>query len=223
MSINKDITNIGLINPYQWERARWRAAGFFVNEKANNLPCMGFIFHKSRYGENIFSQWQNQFGKADSFEEIRISIIQGLDTCEGIGYIIHLSSDPLQTLKRLESKSIKMDTKKVSVESLFQSMNPLPGSPHLSNFRKRYEKLGKYAIVPLRRSSLFRRKIRANLDLSIVKNQIYFRNLRDITEGDPDWPIFQSGILQAFDVKTKSKYGPFTAIKVVRWFSKLKP
>ncbi|GJQ59385.1 MAG: hypothetical protein D8M57_08020 [Candidatus Scalindua sp. AMX11] len=95
---SKDITNIGLINPHQWERARWRATGYFVNEKANNLPCMGFIFHKSRCGENIFSQWQNQFGKVDSFEEIRISIIQGLDACEGIGYIIHLSSDPLQTL-----------------------------------------------------------------------------------------------------------------------------
>ena len=73
---------------------------------------MGFIFHKRRYGENIFSRWHNQLGKVDTFEEIRISIIQGLDAYEGIGYIIHLSSDPLQTSKRFEFQSIKMDTKK---------------------------------------------------------------------------------------------------------------
>ncbi|GAX62631.1 outer membrane protein [Candidatus Scalindua japonica] len=31
---------------------------------------------------------------------------------KGIGYIIHLSSDPLQTSKRLESQSIQLDKNK---------------------------------------------------------------------------------------------------------------
>jgi len=191
----KNIPNIGLIDPARWERAKWQATGFFSNEKFNDLPCFGFIFHNHRHGQNIFKQWHKQFGSVDSFEELRISIIQGLEAYEGIGYIIHLSSDPLQTTERLKSQELLQDAKQVAVESLFQSMNPQPNSPHLSNFRHKYEKRGEYALVPLWRSSQLSSDIRINFELAILKKQIHFRHLEDIKEGDPDWPIFQSGIL----------------------------
>jgi hypothetical protein len=184
-----------LIDPTQWKRAKWQATGFFSDEKSNDLPCLGFIFHNNRHGRNIFKQWHKQFGLVDSFEELRISIVQGLEAYEGIGYIIHLSSDPLHTTKRLKSQYLQQEAKQVAVESLLQSMNPLPKSPHLSNFRHKYEKRGEYAIVPFWRASQFSSDIRANFDLSILKKQIFFRRLEDIKEGDPDWAIFESAIL----------------------------
>ena len=191
----KDISYISLIDPIRWERAVWQAIGFFEDEDSNDLPCLGFIFHKNRHGRNIFEHWHKQFGSVDYFEELRISIIQGLEAYKDIGYIIHLSSDPLQTTKRLNSQGLQQEAKQVAVESLFQSMNPLPNSPHLSKFRRKYEKRGEYAIVPLWKPSQSSSDIRANFDLTILKKQIFFRQLEDIKKGNPDWAIFQSGIL----------------------------
>lgn len=190
-----NILNIGLIDPTQWKRAKWQATGFFSYEKSNDLPCLGFIFHNYRQGQKIFKQWHKQFGSVDSFEELRISIIQGLESYEGIGYIIHLSSDPLHTTKRLKSQCLQQEANQVAVKSLFQSINPLPNSPHLSNFRQKYEKRREYAIAPLRRTSQFSRDIHVNYNLLILKKQIFFRQLEEIKEGDPDWAIFESGIL----------------------------
>ncbi len=191
---NKKIHDLRLIDSAKWDRAEWSATGYFFDQRNNNLPCLGFIFNKNKYGKKIFKQWYKQFGSVDIFEELRVSIIDGLEDYDGIGYVVHLSSDPLQTHKRLESLSIKSDYKKIGVESLFQSMNPHPGSNHLADFRQRYEELGEYAVTPLYRKS-FGKGIGVNLESSIIKKTIHFRKLKEIENGDPDWPIFKSGIL----------------------------
>lgn len=57
----KNIPNIGLIDPARWERAKWQATGFFSNEKFNDLPCFGFIFHNHRHGQNILVTFKSVY------------------------------------------------------------------------------------------------------------------------------------------------------------------
>jgi hypothetical protein len=192
---SKNIYNIGLINPTDWDRAKWQATGFFVDENNDNLPCFGFIFHNKKGAEKIFKQWHQQIGAEDVFEEIRISIIEGFEGYDDMGYIIHLSSDPFQTLERLKSQGHPLKINKVAARSMFQPMNPVPNSPHLPNFRRGYKKRKEFAIVPLWRSSKFHSDLKIFSKLTIIKKQIYFRRLKDIKEGDPDWPVFSSGLL----------------------------
>ncbi len=47
--------------------------------RATEPPLLGLIFSNAEMANNIFQEWQDRFGSEDANDEIRISIIKGID------------------------------------------------------------------------------------------------------------------------------------------------
>ena len=72
-----DIFVQSLIDVELWDSARWKGTAFLHDPRGTEPPGLGLLFDDMRSGKRIFSGWQERVGKADRYEEIRVSVIRG--------------------------------------------------------------------------------------------------------------------------------------------------
>lgn len=78
LNSHRDLAVSSIINQLLWDKAGWRGMMYgYVGP--NQPPLLGLIFSSPEMANAIFEEWQDRFGREDANEEIRISIIKGID------------------------------------------------------------------------------------------------------------------------------------------------
>src|SRR4029077_8671508 len=76
-----------LIDVPLWNRARWRATGFAWPRDAIDVPpLLGICFENEDAARAIFQSWKKKLGEIDEKEELRFSIITGVDERSPFSY-----------------------------------------------------------------------------------------------------------------------------------------
>jgi hypothetical protein len=104
-----DIFFQSLIDLPLWDSALWKGTAFLHDLDGVEAPGIGFFFDDINAGRKIFLGWHERVGKIDQYEEIRISIIRGEILGLPSGYSVHVSSNPLHTVRRAEDQGLVLD------------------------------------------------------------------------------------------------------------------
>lgn len=174
MSRHDEMSVRSVINNTLWDGAGWQGLAF-GHTGLNDPPILGLIWTDRSQGEAIFDEWRDRYGKIDAKDEIRISIIKGIDRQNPEHYRCAISQDidfndePLQ--RRFVSIS-RMTTMQVSDHR------------NLNMFTTAFEVLGRYVLVPV-----FPRDNgtpQFDMGRAIRKGRIFIRNAWEIGAHDVD-------------------------------------
>lgn len=176
------------INTNLWDLAKWNSTAFLFDPRKIEPPCLGIVFHNIAIGKQIFTEWRQYLGEVDRFEELRIAIIEGEITGKGLGYTVHISSEPSHTERRAEAEGKKLKTNRAIATGRVNRMNPEPNSPFLGFFKRAFQTHKKYFLIPASRNEAG--QIEPHFDYGIEKSEVIFRQASEITESDVDSVIF---------------------------------
>ena len=79
-----------VIDNYLWDEAKWVGFGFFAGP--SNFGIF-LAFENEVAGKQIFDNWIKKYGKEDKSEEIKITIIKGIDIDNPFAYRVLVSSN----------------------------------------------------------------------------------------------------------------------------------
>lgn len=193
----KDITHKKIkvetvINIELWDKAQWKAFGFFVSHEVSFGLVL--IFEKIEYGKKIFEEWIEKYGENDNSEKISITIIKGIDKKNPYWYKVFIS-------KKIEKSNMK-DGQVITLPSRFHRMEA-QNSNNLDNLIKGYNMYKKFILVPAHIDSNF--EMAPVIELGILKTELTIKNAWEIgihdvervviTEGDD--PIIPNDITDA--------------------------
>lgn len=168
---HKKIKAETIINTELWDRAKWRAFGFF---SSHQVP-FGLLlsFENIDFGKKIFEDWINRFGKIDINETISITIIKGVDKRNPYWYKVLIS-------KNIDKSSIT-EGNLITMSSRFHRMEP-NNSTNLDNLLRGYQLFNKYVLIPAHVDK--DSKMTPILELSILKTELKIKNAWEIGLND---------------------------------------
>jgi len=170
-----------------WNKAKWRST--FIMWTEGRPPILGFGFENGEAGKLIFKQWHKRYGDHDSFEELRVSIIEGKIKGRGPGYSVHISADFENTIKRYKDAGLTVNPGDLFVNiGRVNRMNPTPMSTNLQTFKDLYRRYKTYLLIPGTHNH--DNSVNPMIDLGIFKNSVHFRNVDEIDPNDPDIAVF---------------------------------
>lgn len=183
------------IDPELWDEAKWR--GVFVRIYESGPPDLGLAFLNETAARKIFEQWHRRYGDRDSFEELRISIIEGNVQGEQPGYSVHVGIDLENTIKRYREAGLTVNSDRDGFLTLtrIHRMNPSPGSRNLESFKQAYRHFKAYTLIPgiLKADQS---DVIPFHDLGIYKSAIHFRRVEEIGPNDEDSVVLHSGSVE---------------------------
>jgi hypothetical protein len=168
-----------------WDRAVWRGAAFMMDKDNEVPPYFILPFKNERFAKKIFEDWISIYGKRDTTNELRISIIEGDIPEELKGYSIHISSNLDRVVERMVEFGLEVDESKILSVSRIQRANPTDNFKMLNMFKTRYNQHKKYYLLPAVLDEKNHR-IKPLEELSILKTKLVFRHVNDISEHDID-------------------------------------
>lgn len=181
----KSLFVTSLIDVETWDNAIWRGAAFCLNKANDEPPCFMLPFINEKYARRIFEDWINLFGREDKYEELRIAIIEGDIPGEEKGYSIHIGSNFDRILQRCDRDGINVDEKLFMTLSRIHRANPTDGFKMFNLFKEQYFTHRKYILMPCIINELSK-EIKPIFSLGIQKRELVFRNVKDISDDDPD-------------------------------------
>ena len=170
-----------------WEEARWSATTFKWHPESLAPPIMGLVFEDEEAGRELFRIAEREMNHADTFEEIRIAIVEGAipGQEQRPGYTVHIAPDPEALAAHATMDDLVLDPRIVPFLGQWNRMYPVPGMPAmLPRFKQEFDRHREFLLAPVTRRPDGQRYI--DTELGIVKNSIEFRDLDEITPEDPD-------------------------------------
>jgi hypothetical protein len=133
-----------------WSVAHWSATGFLYDpaDRSPLPPSIAFAFRNFDVGKKIFDGWLQRIGHFDTYEELRVSIIEGPVPTAPTGYSVLITSNPLSTIKRKQAEDPAFNPVRFVRTSRLNRMTPAPGSPHLRFFKKHLARVRRYRLIP---------------------------------------------------------------------------
>jgi hypothetical protein len=177
-------------DPAEWDKARWSGTVFIGHQQDGErlMLELGIGFADFQAGKGIFEGWIERVGHVDQFEEIRISIIEGPIPGKPDGYTVMISSNPDNTILRIQQTEPEFSPTKVMILSRMHRMNPLPGSTNLEKFKKAFNQCKVFRLFPCHVEA---KEIKeTDTALYIEKQQLHFVHTSDITPSDPEYAVF---------------------------------
>ncbi|WP_173935153.1 hypothetical protein [Chelativorans sp. Marseille-P2723] len=92
LNSHRDMSVSSIINQSLWNNAGWRGM-MFGYSAPDQPPFLGLIFDNAEMAKAIFDEWQDRFGRSDENDEIRISVIKGIDRKNPFHYRGSISRD----------------------------------------------------------------------------------------------------------------------------------
>lgn len=167
-----DIKTVTVIRDQFWNKAKWGGTGFAASP--DQPPILVFIFEDIEAGKKIFEAWRERFGKADDKDELRITIVRGIDKKNPNHYRVGVGANIEKELS---------PTKLVATMTRSNTMTPT-NSANLDRFLAHYAQYRCYWIVPgvVGADGL----PDMELSLSILKEKVIVRDAWEIGPNDPD-------------------------------------
>ncbi len=169
------------IDTPRWDAAGWHGTAYLTDPDNTAPPVIALQFRDATAGLAIFEGWRDRVGAVDQFEEIRLSIVEGPIAGAPAGYSILVTSEPGNTVRRAQVHGVELDAQEVLLTARHHRMEPAPGSPHLSNFKKAFKASGFYMLAPL---TIVAGTARPGLQVAIKKTKLHLRQAADIGQGD---------------------------------------
>lgn len=139
LNSHRDLAVSSIINQPLWNKAGWQ--GMMYGHIGPHLPpLLGLIFSNTEMANAIFEEWQGRFGREDVNDEIRISVVKGIDRNNPYYYRSCIS---------LERDAIANDDAKCVLS--FARMTTMTVNDHknLDLFQRAFAKLGCYFLLPV--------------------------------------------------------------------------
>ncbi|HUO09835.1 MAG TPA: hypothetical protein VM008_16145 [Phycisphaerae bacterium] len=170
-----------------WAKAKWSGTTFHWHPTSEAPPIMGIVFDDAEAGLEIFREAERQMNHSDRFEEIRVSIIEGPMAGGGMrpGYSVHICADPEALAAHATAEDFVVDSAIVPFLGQWNRHYPVPGVPELlPAFKREFAKHKEFLLAPVVRKP--DGQLWVEPKLGIIKNEIHFRMLSEITPEDPD-------------------------------------
>lgn len=177
---HKDCKILSLINIPLWDKAQW--GGTLYMCYPGKEPILGLAFRNAEAGIQIFKGLHSRIGQVDEREQLRISIIKGIDKKHPASYSVIISSND-NLVTRSKPRYLYFVTRS-------NRMDP-PDLGNLEMFLQSYNQMGRYIIMPA--------YIKDGAQLEplwkpwIGKRQLNIREAWQIGENDPDISAIQEG------------------------------
>jgi hypothetical protein len=175
---HRDRKIFSLININLWDRAGWSATGFGLIPNLH-LPFLALLFQNETASKNIFTQWREELGVKDLEEQLRVSIITGIDTDNPAAYRMVIGINPNWSKITDNTKSSQF-----IVMSRINTMDPRD-SQNLDQFLTTFNKTRAYVLVA---GHVSKNNSCSNIymELGLLKHQIFVRPAWQIEEHDLD-------------------------------------
>jgi hypothetical protein len=155
-----------------WNKATWQAFGFFVD---NNVLGVFLAFKDSEAGQSIFKNWITRFGNVDIKEEIKITIIKGVDKQRPFTYRVNIGSN-------IDKSNLSEDNLIITT-SRFHDLHP-QNSDNLDRLIKEFENQKSFRLCPA--TIVNETKVSPIINLSIKKCQLFIKHAWEIGDHDLD-------------------------------------
>jgi hypothetical protein len=173
---HRDLKVFSLINQPLWDKARWKATAYITFPNPNQPPFMALGFSDAEAGKAIFDEWLRKVGRIDSTEQLRVSILTGIDRRKPFSYSVIIGVNP----------RFKKDTHTdlLILVSRINRMDP-SDQVNLNRFVEKYEKMGWYVLLPIHFTdgSIISEPF---WEYGITKRELTIRPAWQISEHDPD-------------------------------------
>lgn len=173
------------INVDAWVKAEWDATAYFPFP--DRPPMLGLGFRNEEGAREIFEDWRERYGEGDEYEELRIAIIEGDIEGEERGYSVHVGPNIENILRRaVENGLATYEDENVFIAlTRVNRMSPEPSSTNLEKFKEAFEREKLYSLIPVILGET-KELSRPIFDLGIIKSEIMFRRIEEISETDID-------------------------------------
>ena len=176
-------TDRTVLSPIQldlWNKAGWHGTAFMAHPQLPG-PLLALHFRDADAARRIFEDWRERWGREGSDENVRISIITGVNEAEPFAYSLHVApvfrADLIQSGKTFLSLS------------RYLRLNATT-SDNLNNFLAAFHKAGSYGLVPAITPS-GREFPEPLFDLIQPRRKLEVRPAWTIDEHDPDLSVLQ--------------------------------
>ncbi len=170
---------IRFLRSSHWNNVRWHGTTFRWHPDSAAPPIMGLVLDNRDAATALFRTWKDLSGNQDSFEELRVTIIEGELSGVVPGYFVHLCPDPDNTMAHATADDMIIELQQFGQYYRTNKMDYLPGSPPmLVRFREEYNKHGEFMLAPVikREDGQFY----VDAELGIIKREIYFMNTQEV-------------------------------------------
>jgi hypothetical protein len=164
-----------LIDLPLWDMARWHAALFAFSPEPFAMPYLAFGFRDAEAARQIFEGLRAKLSDVDKEEQLRISIITGIDRLHPLDYTVGVT-------KNLSTDEVDEKTEYVMV-ARFCRMHPQDGR-NLNGFLERFHRTKSYRVAPAYFDG--RSSPQAFYELGILKTELVVRPAWQIGDNDPD-------------------------------------
>jgi hypothetical protein len=137
---HRDRRVLSLIDMPLWNKAGWKAAVYLLFPELNVPPVLALGFTDAEAAQSIFRGWRSRLGEVDKDEQLKISIITGIDRSKPFSYRIVIGTNP--DLEGQDSSE-----RFFLMVSRIHRMDPRDHK-NLDGFLRRYERLGVYMLLP---------------------------------------------------------------------------
>lgn len=185
--MKKSMLLVSLIDIDLWNQAQWIATVWGVAPQGGAPPFCAPLFRNERPARAIFDGWHARLGKTDTFEELRVAVIDGPIRGHGVGYSVHVSTNDQGVLVRAMHEGHAVAPDLIAKVGRVNRMTPAPGSPYLPEFRRAFDRTRRFLIMPAIGSPSSPQPI---FDLSIEKTSFVYRLASDVGEEDEDRVVF---------------------------------
>ena len=192
-SKHRQMKTISLIRVSLWDKAEWHGVAFLISADSSAPPILAPTFKNREIAEQIFSQWRSELGVRDETEQLRISIIRGIDKKNPFFYRVMIGSNP----------SASLANSKIRYAVLVNRVHTMEPSSHenLDGFLHSYKLFGQYFLAPAIANKDMT-SIDPMLDFYIAKREVYLKDAWEIGKNDlegaaihnDDDPIIPKGI-----------------------------
>jgi hypothetical protein len=166
-----------LINFALWDRARWRGTLYAHAQKKVEPPLMALGFENAEAARVIFEDWRAILGDVDESDQLRVSIITGINKCRPFSYRVVIGTNPSFSDSDSQPKQFVMISR-------ILEMNP-GNSQNLDSFLANFEREKTYFLLPahladpVAKSTLFYK-------LAILKKALHVFPAWKMNENDQD-------------------------------------
>jgi tetratricopeptide (TPR) repeat protein len=88
-----DVQIISIIRNTLWDEANWQGTGYLISPNNEQPPVLGIIFTNIEVGKKIFAEWKEKIGNKDKEDQIRVSIVQGINQDNPYHYRVGIGSN----------------------------------------------------------------------------------------------------------------------------------
>ncbi len=133
---------VSFVHDRLWDRARWRSTLYLLVPGETAPPGIALVFESEDAGREIFQLWRDRLGDADERDQIRLSIVRGVDRDAPHTYRITVGTD-VEAIEVAPAGAPRFVNAHVRIRTEEVLSNEV-----LDRFLEAFEQAGSYFLVP---------------------------------------------------------------------------